>query len=287
MPVCPPSQFTRLYMETATALFPLALAMLLTGVVGGLLAGLLGVGGGIVIVPVLDTALGIYGVDPDIRMHVAVATSLATIVPTSISSVRAHHAKGAVDAALARYWGPWVFAGSAVGAALAAQSGSGVLSALFGIVALLVALKMMLPLQEVFIRDGVPTGLLGPAIPLGIGGLSSMMGIGGGTLSVPVLTLLNQPIHRAVGTAAVFGLLISLPGALGYMLAGWGDSRLPPGSLGYVNLIGLVLIAPLTVLTAPLGARLAHRLGQRQLSLAFGVFLLLVAARMLFRTFTA
>lgn len=274
-------------MEAAITLLPLAFAMLLTGVVGGLLAGLLGVGGGIVIVPVLDTALGICGVDPAIRMHVAVATSLATIIPTSISSVRAHRRKGAVDGALARYWGPWVFGGSMVGAALAAQSDGGVLSALFGVVALLVALKMMLPLQDVFLRDGVPRGLLAPAIPLGIGGLSSMMGIGGGTLSVPVLTLLNQPIHRAVGTAAVFGLLISLPGALGYMLAGWGDSRLPPGSLGYVNLIGLVLIAPVTVLTAPLGARLAHRLGQRQLSLAFGVFLLLVSVRMLYRTFIA
>jgi len=274
-------------METATSLLPLAFAMLLTGVVGGLLAGLLGVGGGIVIVPVLDTALGIYGVDPAIRMHVAVATSLATIIPTSISSARAHRRRGAVDADLAWYWGPWIFVGSIMGAALASQSAGGVLSAVFGVVALLVALKMMLPLQDVFIRDGVPRGLLGPAIPTGIGGLSSMMGIGGGTLSVPVLTLLNQPIHRAVGTAAFFGLLISLPGALGYMLAGWGDSRLPPGSLGYVNLIGLALIAPLTVLTAPLGARLAHRLGQRQLSLLFGVFLLIVSMRMLYRTLAA
>jgi len=110
-----------------------------------------------------------------------------------------------------------------------------------------------------------------------------MMGIGGGTLSVPVLTLMNQLIHRAVGTAALFGLLISLPGAVGYMVSGWGDTRLPPGSLGYVNVIGFVLISPVTVLTAPLGARLAHKLSKRHLSLAFVVFLLIVAVRMLYR----
>ncbi len=273
-------------MDTLTELLPLAFAMLLTGVVGGVMAGLLGVGGGIVIVPVLDTALGLYGVEPAIRMHVAVATSLATIVPTSISSIRAHHSKGAVDETVARSWGPWVIAGAILGTVLAARVDSHVLSALFGVMALVVAVKMMLPLQGVYIRDGVPRGRMASAIPLGIGGLSSMMGIGGGTLSVPVLTLMNQPIHRAVGTAAVFGLLISVPGMLGYVLAGWGDSRLPPGSLGYVNMIGLVLIAPLTVLTAPFGARLAHRLDKRQLSLVFGVFLLIVALRMLYRTFT-
>ena len=273
-------------MDALTELLPLAIAMLLTGVVGGLLAGLLGVGGGIVIVPVLDTALGLYGVDPAIRMHVAVATSLATIIPTSISSIRAHRIKGAVDEVIARSWGPWVFVGSILGTVLAAQVDSRVLSGLFAVMALVVAVKMMLPAQATFLHDGIPRGRLAGTIPLGIGGLSSMMGIGGGTLSVPILTLMNQPIHRSVGTAAVFGLLISVPGMIGYLLAGWGDSRLPPGSLGYVNMIGLALIAPLTVLTAPLGARLAHRMEQHQLSLAFGVFLLIVAVRMLYRTLT-
>ncbi|MCB1854781.1 MAG: sulfite exporter TauE/SafE family protein, partial [Halieaceae bacterium] len=109
----------------------------------------------------------------------------------------------------------------------------------------------------------------------------------GGTLSVPVLTLMNQAIHRAVGTAALFGFLISVPGALGYVIAGWGDPRLPPGSLGYVNVIGLALIAPVTVVTAPLGARIAHRLSRRQLSLVFGLFLMIVAVRMLYRTLAA
>ncbi|MDH4039056.1 MAG: sulfite exporter TauE/SafE family protein [Gammaproteobacteria bacterium] len=274
-------------MDTASALLPLAVAMLLTGVIGGLLAGLLGVGGGIVIVPVLDTALGMYGVDPAIRMHVAVATSLAAIIPTSVSSTRAHRARGALDESLARLWGPWIFIGAGLGTVLAAHLGGGALSAVFAVVALLVAIKMILPLQDVLISREIPRGPLAPVVPLAIGSLSSMMGIGGGTLSVPVLTLVNQPIHRAVGTAALFGFLISLPGTVGYVVSGWGDPRLPPGSLGYVNLVGLVLIAPASVLAAPLGARLAHRLDRRQLGLAFGVFLLLVAARMLYRSFMA
>jgi uncharacterized membrane protein YfcA len=271
-------------MDVLTELIPLALAMLLTGAIGGVLAGLLGVGGGIVIVPVLDTALGVYGVDPAIRMHVAVATSLATIIPTSLSSTRAHRGKGAVDEALARFWGPWIFAGSILGTVLAAQVGSAVLSTLFGVVALVVAVKMILPLENVHLAQDVPRGVLGPVAPVCIGGLSCMMGIGGGTLSVPVLTLMNHPIHRAVGTAALFGFLISLPGSLGYLIAGWGDPRLPPGSLGYVNLIGLLLIAPVTVVTAPVGASIAHRLSRRQLSLLFGFFLMVVATRMLYRT---
>jgi uncharacterized protein len=274
-------------MDTASALVPLAFAMLLTGAAGGLLAGLLGVGGGIVIVPVLDTALQIYGVDPAIRMHVAVATSLAVIIPTSISSTRAHRARVALDQALARRWGPWIFAGALLGTVLASRLGGGTLAALFGVVALLVAVKMILPLRNALICGDIPRGLLAPAVPLGIGTLSSMMGIGGGTLSVPALTLMNQPIHRAVGTAAQFGLLISLPGACGYIVAGWGDPRLPPASLGYVNIIGLALIAPLSVLVAPVGARLAHRLDKRQLSIAFGIFLLLVAVRMLLLTLAA
>lgn len=270
-------------MEHISDLLPLAITMVLTGVVGGILAGLLGVGGGIVIVPVLDTALALMDVDPAIRMHVAVATSLATIIPTSISSSRAHHARGALDFALVKFWGPFVFAGAVLGTALAAQVDSRMLALVFGVVALLVAIKMMLPMENIQLTQDVPRGLPGPLAPLAIGALSSMMGIGGGTLSVPVLTLMNQAIHRAVGTAAFFGLIISLPGALGYVLAGWGDPRLPPGSLGYVNVIGFLLISPVTVLMAPVGAKLAHRLSKRHLSLAFGLFLLIVSVRMLSR----
>lgn len=270
-------------MEIIIELLPLVALMLATGIAGGILAGLLGVGGGIVVVPVLEFALGLQGVDPSIRMHVAVATSLAIIIPTSISSSRAHNEKGAVDFAIIKRWGVPIFAGSALGTVLASQVDSAVLAAVFATVALLVALKMLFPMEDKIIAKDVPRGVLSPLLPLSIGTLSSMMGIGGGTLSVPILTLLNQAIHKAVGTAALFGLLISLPGAVGFVFAGWGDVRLPPGSVGFVNLIGIACIAPVTVKAAPLGVKIAHKLSQRQLSMVFGSFLFLVAARMLYR----
>lgn len=270
-------------LDTIIELIPLITMMLATGLVGGILAGLLGVGGGIVIVPVLEFALGMVGVDPAIRMHVAVATSLATIIPTSISSTRAHHQKGSVDFALAKRWGLPIFMGSIGGTLLASQVDSSVLAMVFASVALLVALKMLLPVDNLMLAGDVPRGTLAPVLPTSIGTLSSMMGIGGGTLSVPVLTLLNQSIHRAVGTAALFGLLISIPGALGFVISGFGDSRLPVGSLGYVSLLGFACIAPVTVFAAPLGAKIAHKLTKQQLSTAFGFFLLLVSCRMLYR----
>jgi len=274
-------------METIINVLPLVGMMIATGIVAGILAGLLGVGGGIVIVPVLDTALGLYGVDSEIRMHIAVATSLACIILTSISSSRAHHAKGSVDFSLVKVWGPAVFVGSLIGSFAATYVDSQVLSGIFGIVALIVALKMLLPLDNVNLSQDVPRGIAAPIPPVVIGSLSSMMGIGGGTLSVPVLTLMNQPIHKAIGTAAIFGLLISLPGALGYVVTGIDDPRLPVGSLGYVNLIGFALISPITIWFAPVGAKLAHKLDKRKLSMLFGGFLLIVAARMIFRTFIA
>ncbi len=270
-------------MQQILDLLPLVGMMLATGVVAGILAGLLGVGGGIVIVPVLDTALGFYGVDSAIRMHVAIATSLACIVLTSISSAKAHHAKGSVDLGLVKRWGPFIFVGSLLGTVAAAYIDSMTLSAVFGGVALIVALKMLLPLGDVTLRDDVPRGVMLAFPPTMIGGLSSMMGIGGGTLSVPVLTLLNQPIHKAVGTAALFGLFISVPGTLGFIFSGLNDARTPAGSLGYVNLIGFALISPVTVWCAPIGAKIAHKLSKDQLSKVFGAFLLIVSARMLYR----
>lgn len=261
----------------------LGVAMLVTGGVGGILAGLLGIGGGIVIVPVLEAALAYLGVDEAIRMHVAVATSLATIIPTSIASSRAHHLRESVDLGLARRWSPFVLLGAFAGTAIAAHVHSDVLAMVFAVVALLVAVKMMLPIEGYTIAAGVPRGLLVPAIPAAIGAVSSMMGIGGGTLSVATLTLFNQPIHRAVGTAALFGLAISLPGTIGFMIAGADDPRVPPASIGYVNILGFALISPMTFLAAPLGAAIAHRLSRRQLSLLFGCFLVIVSLRMLYK----
>jgi uncharacterized membrane protein YfcA len=263
----------------------LAAAMLATGCVAGVMAGLFGIGGGIVIVPVLEFALGILGVDPAIRMHVAVATSLATIIPTSISSARAHHQRRAVDLDIVKRWALFVLLGAFLGAWIAAQVHSRVLAMIFATLALLIALKMILLPQSRNLTDEVPRGAFMLLIPTGIGCLSSMMGIGGGTFSVMTLTLFNQPIHRAVGTAALLGLAIGLPGTIGFIITGWNDARLPPGSFGYVSLIGFALIAPATVMAAPIGAKIAHSFSEKKLSIFFGTFLVLAAARLFYRAF--
>jgi uncharacterized membrane protein YfcA len=261
----------------------LGAAMLITGGIGGILAGMLGIGGGIVIVPVLEAALTWFGVDEAIRMHVAVATSLSTIIPTSMSSARAHHRRQAVDIALVRRWAIFVLLGALAGTVIASHVHSRVLSAVFAVMALVMAVKMLLPLDGRAIAREVPRGPLMAVIPASIGALSSMMGIGGGTLSVATMTLFNEPIHRAVGTAALFGLVISIPGTIGFMVAGFDDPRVPPGSIGYVNLIGFALIAPTTILTAPLGAAIAHGLSKRRLSILFGLFLVIVSLRMFYQ----
>ncbi len=267
------------------SLFILGAAMLATGCVAGVMAGLFGIGGGIVIVPVLEFSLGILGVDPAVRMHVAVATSLATIVPTSISSARAHHRRKAVDFTVVKRWAIFVLLGALLGAWVAAQVHSRVLAMVFASLALLIALKMILLPNSRNLTNDIPRGPLIPLIPTSIGCLSSMMGIGGGTFSVMTLTLFNQPIHRAVGTAALLGLVISLPGTIGFIVAGWNDVRVPPGSLGYVSLIGVALIAPATVITAPVGAKIAHSFSEKKLSTLFGVFLVLAAVRLFYRAF--
>lgn len=262
----------------------LCASMLLTGIVGGVLAGLLGVGGGLIIVPMLDFALDFMGVDPSIRMQIAVATSLATIIPTSISTSRAHYQRGAVDAVLAKKWAPWIFIGALAGTWVASQVHSQVLSAIFAGVAFLVALKLMLPLGEKAVSRKVPGGPAIVPVPTLIGFISTLMGIGGGSLSVPILTFFGEPIHRAVGTSALFGLLIAVPGTLGFMISGHGNPHLPFGSVGFVNLVGFALIAPATVLAAPLGVRLAHAMDKRHLTALFGAFLLIVSVRMLVRS---
>lgn len=262
----------------------LVIAMLGAGVAAGVIAGLLGVGGGIVVVPVLEWVFELLGVPADVRMHAAVGTSLAVIIPTSIASARAHHQRGAVDVPLAKRWTPFIVIGAAIGIFIASRVGGSVLTGIFGLVALLVAIKMVLPLDQLTLATEVPRSVATAIIPTTIGTISTMMGIGGGSMSVPALTLMSEPIHRAIGTSALFGLVISIPGAIGFVYAGWGNELLPAGSLGFVNLIGFALIAPTTVFAAPLGARLAHALSRRHLSLMFGMFLLLISVRMIWQT---
>ena len=265
----------------------LGLAMLATGCVAGVLAGLFGIGGGIVIVPALEYVLGLLGVDPAIRMQVAVATSLATIIPTSISSARAHHGRGAVDFAIVKQWSVYLLAGSLLGAWIASQVHSNVLAIVFAVFALLVAARMILLRSVTAIRDEVPRSPLIGIVPAAVGCVSSMMGIGGGIFLVMTMSLFGTAIHRAVGTASLFGLVIALPGTIGFIVTGLGDPRMPDGNLGYVSLIGFAFIAPATVLTAPLGARIAHAFDEKKLTLAFGAFLLLVAARLFSQTLSA
>jgi uncharacterized membrane protein YfcA len=271
---------------TTSEFVPLLLTLLATGVIAGVIAGLLGVGGGIVTVPVLEYMLRFAHVEPEWRMHVAVATSLAAIIPTAIASTRAHHARGAVDWSVAKSWSAPMLVGALAGSILAAHAKSTVLTLVFGVVAAAVAVKMALPLDHVRFAQRVPRGIGGGVLAALIGSISVMMGIGGGTISVPTMTLSGEPIHRAVGTAAFFGLVIGLPGTIGYLLAR-PDVELPWATVGLVSLLGVAIIAPGTVLTAPLGAFIAHRLGRRQLSMAFGFFLLIVATRMLWRSLAA
>jgi len=263
------------------SLMELAAAMAAVGVLAGLLAGLLGVGGGIVTVPVLFFVLDFLGIDAAISMHMAVGTSLGAIIPTAIMSARSHRAKGAVDETLFKLWSVPIFLGAAAGAALAGQVRGPVLNAVFATGALTVALYML------FTRDAVAedaTHAPGPTTQRGLAGLigavSAMMGIGGGTFSVPVLSAFGYPVRRAVGTSAALGLMIAIPGALGFMLSGWTQPGLPPLSMGYVNLIGVALLAPSAMICAPWGARLAHSIPPRALRLAFAIFLLATAAKM-------
>jgi uncharacterized protein len=258
-----------------------ALGLVIAGVVGGLVAGMLGVGGGIIIVPVLYHVLDLMGVDPNVRMHVAVGTSLATIIPTSISSLRSHDKKGAVDWPLLRRWLWPMLIGVVIGSVLAGWARGQALSLFFAAVALPVALYLAFVSETRRVADQLPGGIGGALIPAGISGVSTMMGIGGGTIGVPVMTLFGVPIHRAVGTASAFGAIISVPGTIGAIWAGWGVPHLPPYSLGYVNLLGFLLIAPASYLVAPFGAQLAHASDKRSLRMVFAFFIFITAVKML------
>ena len=267
-------------------LLALAAAMAATGLVSGLLAGLLGVGGGIVIVPLLFNVFPFFGIPESIQMKVAVATSLATIIPTSIQSARKHHATGAMDVALLRSIWPAMLAGVALGTAIAVHVKGEGLTAVFAIVALLVALNMGFTGIDFKLTESVPSGPPRQAMGIGIGSVSAMMGIGGGTLGVPILSMCGHPIRAAVATASAFGLIISIPATIGFVWGGWGDPLRPPFSLGYVNLIGFALIAPSSILATPWGVKLAHTIPPLWLKRAFAVFLAATSLRMFWSLFT-
>jgi len=264
-----------------TELLLLGASLALVGCISGFLAGLLGIGGGIVVVPALYFVLTAFGIAPDVQPHVAVGTSLATIIPTSILSMRTHYAKGAVDAELLRRWAAWIALGVVVAIVIAGAVKGAVLTLVFGAVAAVVALHMALSPEGAHLTAALPGAPLLQALGFGIGGFSTLMGIGGGTLSVPVLNLCNYPVRRAIGTASVIGLVIALPGTLGFIIDGWRAQGLPPLSVGYIWLIGFVCIVPSSILLAPYGARTAHAVDTYWLRKTFAVFLGLTAAKML------
>ena len=274
--------------HSSDVLILMTAGLLLTGIIAGLLAGLLGVGGGIVIVPVLFLLFTYLDVPDAIIMHMAVATSLATIIPISVSSARSHYGRGAVDMSVFRNWTPPMLIGAGVAGAASGGLDSSYLQLLFGGIAIYVSLSMIR--GKASASDAAPgeaeiaplgRGTSGKAIASVIGGASALMGIGGGSIAVPVLSALALPVHRAVGTAAAFGFLIAVPGALGFVWAGLDvDGRLP-FSFGFVNIPAALIIFSTSLFTVPLGSRIAHALNPKGLRRAFGFFLLLSALNIL------
>ena len=260
-------------------LVSLAAALVATGLATGFLAGIFGIGGGAIMVPILYQALGAVGSPDAVNMQVALGTSLAVIIPTSIRSFRAHRARGAVDMALLRSWIVPVPVGVAFGAVVAAIVSGRELRAIFAAIAFLMALRLIFNRESWRIGVDVPQGPVRAVVGGVIGFLSTLMGIGGGILSNAFMSAYGRPIHQAVATAAGVGVLIAIPGALGYVWAGWDVAGLPPLSLGFVSLPGVALITPLSLLAAPWGVRAAHALTKRQLEIGFGCFLLLVSIR--------
>ncbi len=259
----------------------LVAALLAAGLVAGFLAGLLGIGGGGVLVPVLYEIFGVLDVEPGIRMHLTLGTTIAVILPTALRSFATHRAKGAVDIDLLKRVAPFIVAGVIIGVLTAKVSSGATLKWVWAIAAGLVALKMALGREDWRLGDHLPSRPWPEIAAVAIGLLSTLMSIGGATFTVPLLTLYGFAILPAVATASGVGPMIALPGVIGYAWAGWGAQGLPPFSVGYVNLLGLAIIAPVSVFAAPFGARLAHAIPRRRLELAFAAFLAFVSARFL------
>lgn len=253
--------------------------LLVLGAIAGLLAGLLGIGGGVILVTGFFYVFDALGYDSPQLMQICLATSLATIIATSLRSVMAHHKRGAVEWDILKTWGIGIMVGAGLGVLVAAALRSEVLQAIFGILAASIGLYMAFGRNTWRLGDEMPRGIKRAILSPMIGFLSVLMGIGGGSFGVPVMTLHGVPIHRAVATAAGFGMIIAVPSVVGFLFVDIPVA--PPFTAGAVNMLALVLIVPMTVITAPLGAALAHRTDPVRLKRLFGVFLILVALNML------
>jgi uncharacterized membrane protein YfcA len=267
-------------MPDTILLIQMALLLMAIGAFAGVLAGLLGVGGGIVLVPAFFYAFQTLGYDGPQLMQMCLATSLATIIVTSVRSVLSHNKKGAVDWGILRSWAPGIVIGAVIGMFVVAQLRSNTLQAIFGVLALIVGLYMGFGRSEWRLGQAMPTGITRAIQSPLVGFMSVLMGIGGGSFGVPLMSLYNTPIHRAVATAAGFGVLIAVPAVIGFLFVPM-QTGVPPLTIGTVNLVAFVIIIAMTLITAPWGVKLAHAMDPKPLKRVFAVFLVLVALNML------
>ena len=268
----------------------LALLLIATGALSGFLAGVFGIGGGAILVPVFYECFRLAGVPLDVRMPLCIGTSLAIIIPTSIRSYQAHRTRGAVDMDVLRRWAVPVLIGVIAGSVIARYAPERLFKVVFVLVAWSAAARLLFGRENWRLGDNLPRGPLMKGFGIGVGLLSTLMGIGGGLFSNLLMTFYGRPIHQSVATSAGLAVLISIPGALGYVYAGWpAATHYPtvvalqlPFALGYVSLIGAILVMPTSLLVAPLGVKVAHLMSKRTLEVAFGLYLLTVGSRFVF-----
>lgn len=262
---------------------PVVAAMLGAGAIAGFLAGLFGIGGGIVMVPALALTFAALGNSDAVTHHMAVATSLAIIIATGTASALAHHRRGAVMLEVLKLWAPFLVVASFLGGASAGYYSGNTLRLIFGVVALFLAVNMVMPLQQKLMGRFASSSVAHRLSASVIAYVSALMGIGGGSLSVPTLAAFGHTMQKAVGTSAAMGVVLAVPGTLGFIVSGWGVSSLPQYSLGYINLPAFVLVGVVATYMAPYGAAVAHKMEQKYLKLAFGLFLAVVGLRMIYQ----
>jgi uncharacterized membrane protein YfcA len=263
----------------------LGISLLAAGSFAGILSGLLGIGGGVVIVPALFFLFDFLGVDEAIRMHITVATSLSTIIATGTSSALSHHKKKSLDLNILKKLAPMVIIGSLLGSYIAKLVSAKFLTIMFAITCIIVAFRMFFKRRSLVVSQTLPPSPHKEFIGLIIGGVSSMLGIGGGSIIVPTLTAFGTPIHKAIGTSSAIGVTLAIFGSIGFMINGQGIENLPTGCVGYVNLLGFAFIAPASSFFAPQGAKIAHKLDQTKLRRIFAIFLILTAIKMTSKLF--
>lgn len=267
------------------AVLPFALALVGVGFLSGFLAGLFGIGGGAVVVIALYEAFSAIGIDPTVRMHLATGTALAVLAPTTFRSFVVHRARGTVDIDLVRRLAPAVILGVIGGVGVASKTGGEFLKWVWIVMGSFLAIRMGLGRDDWRLGSDIPQSRAVEAYASFVGFISALMSVGGGAFMTLLMTLYGRSLHQAVGTSSAFGPLIAVPAMIGFAWAGWGKPHLPPGSIGYINVIGAALVIPTGLLAAPWGARLGHGLTKRRLECAFAAFMSCVVLRYLFGMF--